>query len=105
VANLPPVLLIPVVHLDLGISPRILENFEITLVLFSGAWGKMTHEKKSEAKNLVTLYLKKIKKNHNFVVCLHSTINFSWFTLGYNRFDFFLENEEHRPFDGCTIEI
>jgi hypothetical protein len=25
--------------------------------------------------------------------------------LGYNEFDFFLENEEYRPFDGCKIEI
>jgi hypothetical protein len=24
---------------------------------------------------------------------------------GYNEFVFFLENEEHRPFDGCKIEI
>ncbi len=23
----------------------------------------------------------------------------------YNEFDFFLENEEYRPFDGCKIEI
>jgi hypothetical protein len=44
----PPVpleLLIPVVHLDLWISPRIFEKFEMTLVLFLGAWGKMIHEK------------------------------------------------------------
>ncbi len=26
-------------------------------------------------------------------------------TVGYNEFDFFLENEEYRPFDGCKIEI
>jgi hypothetical protein len=26
-------------------------------------------------------------------------------TLGYNEFDFFLENKEYRPFDGCKIEI
>ena len=25
--------------------------------------------------------------------------------LGYNEFDFFLENKEYRPFDGCKIEI
>jgi hypothetical protein len=25
--------------------------------------------------------------------------------LGYNKFYFFLENEEYRPFDGCKIEI
>ncbi len=52
--NLPSVLLIPVVHLHLRISPRILKKFEM---LFSGAWGKMIHEKKPESKNLVTLSL------------------------------------------------
>jgi hypothetical protein len=26
-------------------------------------------------------------------------------TLGYNEFDFFSENKEYRPFDGCKIEI
>jgi hypothetical protein len=52
VANLPPA-----VHLDLRISPRIIEKFEMSQVLFSGAWGKVVHEKKSEAKNLVTLSL------------------------------------------------
>jgi hypothetical protein len=25
--------------------------------------------------------------------------------LGYNEFDFFLENKEYNPFDGCKIEI
>jgi hypothetical protein len=25
--------------------------------------------------------------------------------IGYNEFDFFLENAEYRPFDGCKIEI
>jgi hypothetical protein len=25
--------------------------------------------------------------------------------VGYNEFDFFLENEEYRPFDMCKIEI
>jgi hypothetical protein len=24
-------------------------------------------------------------------------------TIGYNEFDFFLENKEYRPFDGCKI--
>ncbi len=42
------------VHLALRISQRILEKFEITLVLFPGAWGKMIHEK-TLRKNLVTL--------------------------------------------------
>jgi hypothetical protein len=26
-------------------------------------------------------------------------------TVGYKEFDFFLENKEYRPFDGCKIEI
>ncbi len=56
VANLPPVSLTPVVDLDLRMSPWISEKFEMTLALFSGAWGKMIHEK-SEANNLVTLSL------------------------------------------------
>jgi hypothetical protein len=25
--------------------------------------------------------------------------------VGYNEFDFFLENKEYRPFHGCKIEI
>jgi hypothetical protein len=29
----------------------------------------------------------------------------SMWALGYNEFDFFLENKEYRPFDGCKIEI
>ncbi len=44
--------LTPVVHLDLRISPRIFEKFETVLMGYSGAWGKLIHEK---AKNLVTL--------------------------------------------------
>jgi hypothetical protein len=34
--------LIPKVHLDL--TPH-LKKFEMTLMLFSGAWGKMIHDK------------------------------------------------------------
>jgi hypothetical protein len=45
VANLPPVALIPVVHLDLRISPQIAKKFKMTPILFSGAWWKMIHEK------------------------------------------------------------
>ncbi len=32
-------------------------------------------------------------------------IEFIDWRLGYNEFDFFLENEEYRPFYGCKIEI
>jgi hypothetical protein len=52
----PPVSLMPVVHLDLRISPQIFEKNRMTLTLFLGAWGKMIHGK-PEAKNLVTLSL------------------------------------------------
>jgi hypothetical protein len=49
--------LIPVVHLDLRISPRIFEKFETVLMGYSGAGGKLIHGKKTEVKNLVTLSL------------------------------------------------
>jgi hypothetical protein len=32
-------------------------KFEMILMLFSGAWTKMIHEKNPEAKNIVTLSL------------------------------------------------
>ncbi len=44
-------------HLELRISPRIFENFETALMVYSGAWGKLIHEKKPEVKNLVALSL------------------------------------------------
>jgi hypothetical protein len=37
--------LTPVVHLDLGISPRFFQKFEMTQMLFSRLWGKVIHEK------------------------------------------------------------
>jgi hypothetical protein len=47
------------IYANLRISTLIFEKkFEITLMLFSEAWRKMIHEKKPEAKNLVTLSLK-----------------------------------------------
>ncbi len=50
-ANLPPVSLIPVVHLDLRIFDKIRNSPNGIL----WGWGKLIHEKKLEAKNLVTL--------------------------------------------------
>jgi hypothetical protein len=44
---------VPVVHLALQISPRIFEKFETFLMGYSGAGGKLIHEK-----NLLTLSLK-----------------------------------------------
>jgi hypothetical protein len=55
--HLPLVSMTPVVHLELRISPRIWEKFETAPVILSRAWGKRIHEKKPEAKNLVTLSL------------------------------------------------
>ncbi len=42
-ANMPQVWLMPVVQL--GASPRICKKVRMTLILFSGAWRKMSHEK------------------------------------------------------------
>jgi hypothetical protein len=47
----------PVVNLDLRISPRIFEKVRSDPNAILRAWGKMIDEKKSEAKNLVTLSL------------------------------------------------
>jgi hypothetical protein len=44
VANLPTVTMM---HLDLRISPRIFEKIRNDPMLFSGAWGKVIHEKKT----------------------------------------------------------
>ncbi len=50
VANLPTVSLIPVVNLELRIFPRIFEKFETALMVYSGAWGKLIHEKNQKQK-------------------------------------------------------
>jgi hypothetical protein len=42
--------LIPVVNLELRISPRIFEKFETALMVYSGAWGKLIHEKNQKQK-------------------------------------------------------
>jgi hypothetical protein len=55
VANLPLVLLIPVVHLDLQISPRIFEKIRSGPNGILRGWGETDSKKKPEAKNLVTL--------------------------------------------------
>ncbi len=49
--HLPPVSLTPVANLDLWMSPRIFEKkFETTLMVYSGAWGKLIHEKNQKSK-------------------------------------------------------
>jgi hypothetical protein len=57
VANLPPVSLTPVVHLDLQISPRIFEKIRNELNAIISGLGEGDSWKKPEAKNLVTLSL------------------------------------------------
>ncbi len=55
---LPPVLMTPVVRLKLQISPQILEKCETALMGYSGAWGKLIHErKKPVVANLAALSL------------------------------------------------
>jgi hypothetical protein len=44
-AKFTPNVVVTVVHLDFRISPRILEKFEVTQMLFSGDWEKMIREK------------------------------------------------------------
>jgi hypothetical protein len=63
VANLPPLSLIPVVHLDLQISPRIFEKICKDLMLLLKGLGEDDSRKKPETKNLVTLSLKYMKNS------------------------------------------
>jgi hypothetical protein len=48
--NLPPVTMIPVVHLELRISPRIFKKIQMVLMEYSGAGGKLLHEKNQKKK-------------------------------------------------------
>ena len=43
--HLPTVSFTPVADLELQISPRIYEKIEMTLMVYSGAWGKLIHKK------------------------------------------------------------
>jgi hypothetical protein len=42
--------LIPVVHLDLQITPKFSEKFKMNLLIFLGAWEKMIFEKNLKKK-------------------------------------------------------
>ena len=53
--HLSPVSTTPVVNLEP--LRKFSKKFEMALMVYSGAWGKLIHEKKPEAKNLVTLFL------------------------------------------------
>jgi hypothetical protein len=48
--HMAPVPMTPVVHIELRISPRIFEKFEMALMVYSGAWGKLIHEKNQKSK-------------------------------------------------------
>jgi hypothetical protein len=54
--NLPPASLTPAANNWNNIR-EFSKKFEMILMLLSWAWGKVIHEKKPEAKNLVTLSL------------------------------------------------
>ncbi len=58
--NLPPVSLIPVVHLDLRISPRLFKKFKTVLMGYSGAGEKLIHEKTRSIKSCDTVPLNRI---------------------------------------------
>jgi hypothetical protein len=64
VAKLPPVSLILWCTLIYEYLSEFSKEFEMTLMLLSGAWGKMIQEK-PEAKNLVTLSLYDINHDKN----------------------------------------
>jgi hypothetical protein len=58
-SHLPPVSKTRVVHLCMSCEylPEFLNKFETALMIYSGAWGKLVHEKNHEVENLVTLSL------------------------------------------------
>ncbi len=57
VAKLPPVLLIPVVHIDLGISTQVFEKFKTVLMGYSGAGGNWFMKKNRSKKSCDTVPL------------------------------------------------
>ncbi len=65
-AKWPPVLLIPVVHLEY--LREFLKKFEMMLRLFSGAWGKIIHEKSKKSRDTVPLPLIPITFNRGNIV-------------------------------------
>jgi hypothetical protein len=46
-----------------------------------------------------------IRAEHTEAEFMNVQLHWGFWALGYNELDFFLENEEYRPFDGCKIEI
>jgi hypothetical protein len=68
--HLPTLSTTPMVHLELRISPQILKKLEMALMVYSGAWEKLIHEKKPEVENLVTLSLLGPREMKNFFAVL-----------------------------------
>ncbi len=48
--HLPPKSTTPVINLEQRISPRFSKKFEAALTVYSGAWGKLIHEKNQKSK-------------------------------------------------------
>jgi hypothetical protein len=48
--HLPPVSTPLLANLEPQISPRIFENFETAIMVYSGAWGKLIDEKNQKSK-------------------------------------------------------
>jgi hypothetical protein len=56
--HMPPVSLTPVVcTLSREYLREFSKKFEMAVTIYSGAWGKLIHEKKTEVENLVALSL------------------------------------------------
>jgi hypothetical protein len=64
--NLPPVSLIPLVHLDMQNHREFLKKFEKVLMEYFGAEEKLIHKKTSSKKNLGPLSLK-VCKSADFI--------------------------------------
>ncbi len=73
--NLPPVSLIPVVHLDLQISPRMLsKKFEMVLMGYSVAGGKLIHEKTRSKKSRDTVPLTATQVGDGLLTPTHHSV-------------------------------
>ncbi len=67
--------LIPVVYLDLRISPQILKKFEMVLIIFSGAWRKMIQKKTWSKKSRDTVpFNQNISAHKNALISLNKTL-------------------------------
>ncbi len=67
--QLPLVSTTPVVPLELRISQQILTKFEMALMVYSGAWGKLIHEKTRSQKSSDTVPLRCKKTDIVPIIC------------------------------------